>query len=424
MKRLRALRVSVFFTHRALPGLCVVILLVATAPFVSAQPRFDGYATLMLDHLPELDPSVTELRARFFGELTVRTSDVLALTASGYADGLAADRAGAVYDGILRPHELLADFPFTSADLRVGLGRVVWGRLDEVSPGDVVNPLDLSRFFFEGRSEARLPVALVRGRWFITDEATLEGVYVPVFRRGRFDQLDEPTSPFNLRSDIVGCLGIGVCPDPPVAPREPPATFENTQGGVRFSATARRVDFAIAAYRGFRPFGSVAAEPEGTSLRLVERFPRFTMVSADFESVRGLWAFRGEAAIFDEEEDFRPAALGGLPGRSWDAGFAIDRKTGEYRLSGSVLVSGADRTIVNLVFGGDRSFSRDRYTTRAFGLINVTDGSSFLRNVTTMTVRDNVAVEGSIGWFFGESRDAIGRFADRDFLYARLKLYF
>jgi hypothetical protein len=41
-----------------------------------------------------------------------------------------------------------------------------------------------------------------------------------------------------------------------------------------------------------------------------------------------------------------------------------------------------------------------------------------------MTVRDNVAVEGSIGWFFGDSTDAIGRFADRDFLYARLKLYF
>jgi hypothetical protein len=294
---------------------------------LSAQPRFDGYATLMLDHLPQVDPSVTELRARLFGELTVPTSDVLAVTASGYAAGLAADRAGAVYDGIVRPHELLADFTFTRADLRVGLGRVVWGRLDEVSPGDVVNPLDLSRFFFEGRSEARLPVALVRGRWFITDDAILEGVYVPVFRRGRFDQLDEPTSPFNLRSGTVATL-------------EPAATFENAQGGIRFSGTARRVDFAIAAYRGFRTFGSVAAEPVDTALRLVERFPRFTIVSADFESVRGPWAFRGEAAVFDEEEDPRPAAVGALPGRSWDAGFAIDRKTGEYRLSGSVLVSG------------------------------------------------------------------------------------
>ena len=44
-----------------------------------------------------------------------------------------------------------------------GFTRVVWGRLDEIQPTDVINPLDVSRFFFEGRAEARLPVALVRG---------------------------------------------------------------------------------------------------------------------------------------------------------------------------------------------------------------------------------------------------------------------
>jgi hypothetical protein len=41
-----------------------------------------------------------------------------------------------------------------------------------------------------------------------------------------------------------------------------------------------------------------------------------------------------------------------------------------------------------------------------------------------MTLRDNLALEGSIGWFFDESADTIGRFADRDFLYARVKVYF
>ena len=406
-----------------------------------AQPRFDGYATLMLDHLPSVEPSATELRARIFGELAVRASSLVELTVSGYADGLAADRGSSVYDAILKPQEALIALTFDRVDVQAGLGQVVWGRLDELQPGDVVNPLDVSRFFFEGRSEARLPVGLVRVRWFITEGAVLEGVYVPFFRRGRFDQLDEPTSPFNLRPEDVES-------------REPAKTLENGQGGVRFSGTVRRFDYALAAYRGFRPFGAVGAEPDGGRLRLVERFPRFTMVSGDFETVRGPWAFRGEADVFSEDEDPRPDAIGGSPGISWDAGFAIDRRTGAYRLSGTILVSrvrlkpdttgndlvvsgfsrttigndlvvsGFSRTTTSLIVGADRSFAQERYSTRVFGVVNVNDGSAFLRNITTMTLRDNLALEGSIGWFFDESADTIGRFADRDFLYARVKVYF
>lgn len=393
---------------RRLPCLCVLVLLLVPTVPASAQPHLDGYATVMIDHLPSLEPSASELRARLFGELTVKTSEIFSLTASGYADGLGADRDDSVYDAILKPHELIAGLTFPRADLRAGLGRVVWGRLDELQPGDVVNPLDVSRFFFEGRAEARLPVWLVRVRWFIDESAVLEGVYVPLFRRGRFDQLDEPTSPFNLGT-------------PAIESKEPSATFGNAQGGVRFSGTVRRLDYALAAYRGFRSFGNVAIESGGAG---VERFPRFTMVSGDFESVRGPWAFRGEAVLFDEDEDPRSVLLGGFPGVSWDAGFAVDRKTGAYRLSGSVLVSRTDDTTASLILGADRSFARERYITRTFGVVNASDGSAFLRNVTTMTVRDNVAMEGSIGWFVGRSADAIGRFADRDFFYARLKLYF
>lgn len=405
MNRLRSARVSVVVILRVL-----LIVGLAAVP-VSAQPRLDGYATLMFDHMPTVEPSATELRARIFGELTLRPSGMVELTVSGYADGLAADRGASVYDAIVRAHEALLTLTFARADVQAGLGRVVWGRLDELQPGDVVNPLDVSRFFFEGRSEARLPVPLVRARWFFTDAAILEGVYVPFFRRGRYDQLDEPTSPFNLIA-------------PSVQIHEPPATFQNAQGGVRFSGTVRRFDYAVSAYRGFRSFGAVAPESNDGVLRLVERFPRFTMVSGDFESVRGPWAFRGEADFFREAEDPRAGAIGGVPGTSWDAGVAVDRKTGAYRLSGTILVSCANQTTTNLIIGADRSFAQERYTTRTFGVVNVNDGSAFLRNITTMTMRDNVALEGSIGWFFGESVDTIGRFADRDFLYARLKLYF
>ena len=163
-------------------------------------------------------------------------------------------------DAVVRVQDLNVDARLGRVDLLAGFSRVVWGRLDELQPTDVVNPLDVSRFFFEGRSEARLPVALARARVFLADNASVEAVYVPAFRRGRFDQLDEPSSPFNIAgvigSQLAVCLAIG-CPTlPPVVEEHRPAfTMRNAQGGARFSATSGRVDWSVSAYRGFEPFG-------------------------------------------------------------------------------------------------------------------------------------------------------------------------
>ena len=73
----------------------------------------------------------------------------------------------------------------------------------------------------------------------LSEDASLEGVYVPFFRRGRFDQLDEPTSPFNIevRADVAVCDRR---PRLTIERREPPATFGNAQGGARFNATTGR----------------------------------------------------------------------------------------------------------------------------------------------------------------------------------------
>ena len=63
------------------------------------------------------------------------------------------------------------------------------------------------------------------------------------------------------------------------------------------SATAGRLDFSVSAYRGRDGFGPVWFEPDSLLTpptpglfvvgRLVERFPRFTMIAGDFETVRG-----------------------------------------------------------------------------------------------------------------------------------------
>jgi len=418
--------------------LCLGVAVTGAAGPVQAQPaQPTGYVSVLADHLPNRDAS--ELRARGLVEEKIEAGQRLRLTISGFAEGLLADRGGKVTDAIVEAQELNAAFHTTRFDLTAGLGRVVWGRLDELQPTDVINPIDVSRFFFEGRSEARLAVPLVRARVFAGERVSVEGLYVPFFRRGRFDRLDEPSSPFNIAPGAVTCLAIG-CPRPEFVRHEPAATAANAQGGARASVTSGRVDWSVSAYRGFRPFGiytpsisPASPKPPSGEGGLSIEFPRFTMIGGDFETVTGKWVVRGEAAAFTQDAFQAAATASALTGHSFDAGAAVDRKAGDYRISGQVLIHAEaydsvfdtpGRTDVSLIVSADRTFSRQKYQGRLFGVYNPNHASGFVRGIAGATLRDNVALEGSLGWFAGSGLDTISRFADSDFAYLRLKYFF
>ena len=388
----------------------------ATVASASAQIGPDGYVSLTIDALPNAPRTSTELRARLFASETVKPREGLTLHVGGFVEGLLGDRdrPETVRDAIVQPQEIYLELAAPHSDLRLGYSRIVWGTLDEIQPMDVVNPLDLARFVFEGRSEARLPVAMARGRVFFGERATAEAIIVPWFRRGRFDQLDEPSSPFNLEADA----------EPPIVVEidEPGAAIGNLQGGGRFSATTGRVDWSLGAYRGFRPFGSYELLPfvPGQRLRAVRTFPRYTMIGGSFETAAGDWGWRGEIA-----------ATRGSDPETVDAGVGFDRGAGKYRFSGSVVVhrdTTDPYTSLSLVVAADRTFRQQRYRTRSFVVYNATEEVVFARNITAVELRNNLALEGSVGWFFGSpdagGRDVIASLADRDFVYVRMKVHF
>jgi hypothetical protein len=455
---LKRMVASVF--KRTLP--VIAILAVLAVPALAQKPP-SGDITITPDFVPNRHDTA-ELRTRIFAEEVLGPSPKLLITLSGFAEGLLARRPIAPLlgrvtrrDVIVRVQDASLAYKTDRVDVLAGYTHVVWGRLDELQPTDVVNPLDVSRFFFDGRSEARLPVALVRARGHISENASIEGVYVPFFRRGRFDQLDEGTSPFNIENafaaspalclaDLTGGIiaaGAGfpaaACPSSipfRVFREEPTRTLGNAQGGARFNATSGRVDWSASAYRGIKPFGlgAIAFPSPFSSFVPVEIvYPRFTLLGGDFETVRGQWGVRGEVAAF-VRDNFQDPALRIVPGSSLDAGAGVDRKAGNYRISGSALVhresydtaiaGESGRTDVSLILAADRTFARERYHLRTFGVYNPRESSGFARAIATATLRDNVALEGSGGWFIGDGRDVVGRFAESDFLYARLRYYF
>jgi hypothetical protein len=411
-----------------------------------AQTSISGSVSALVDHLPnvpsqagEASRASTELRLRAVLDLQIDPKPWLRVRLAGVADGLAADRAG---DGVraARADALEAWLEAAGArgDIRAGVGRLAWGRLDEVQPTDVINPIDVAAFLLEGRSEARLAVPLVRARFLGGETVRLEGVLVPAFRAGTFDRLDEPTSPFNLLRDLPApaCPPGVPCPPRWAFERESPDAGE-LQGGGRLSVTTGRVDWSVSAWNGFVPFALTGGfAPSPGTLRLVH--PRYTMFGADLETVRGQWAIRAEGAYFPG----RPLQVEGLPqifeGDSFEAGAGVDRRAGDFTLSGTLLLRhedvlraagpdvmvGETRTNVSVVAGFSRTYNRDRVETRFFSLVNPADRAAFLRGVLTWKPMDDVAVDATLGWFAGEGDDVITRFGDRDFAFVRMKYFF
>ena len=412
-----------------------LLVLLAAAP---ASAQFNGHVSAIFDVFPDVDPaddaqSVLELRTRIFVERRDEIGSHLRITLGGYVDGLAADRGdlgspGTTTDAVARPADLYADVVTSRFELRGGAARLVWGRLDEFQPTDVVNPIDLSRFLMEGRSEARLSVGLVRGRLFLSDDTTLEGVVVPAFRSGRFDQLDEPSSPFNLTRSPV-----------PRTRDEPAFGTASAQGGARLTSTTGRVDWSVSAYRGLRAFPTLTLTADAT---LRETFPRFTMIGGDFETVNGPWGVRGELAVFVDDELQSTRLARGVAGHSVNGGVGVDRRAGNYRIAGNVLWSWSgidrtdpaapllrgdgeiERTDVTLVVAADRSFVRETRNVRLFAVYDPADSTAFTRVIGAVSLKDNLWIEGSAGLFTGGSLDIIGRLTHRDFAYARLKVFF
>ncbi len=408
---------------------CTIAVLLA-AQAARAQD-FDGYFSTLVVAMPDVDPAdgrqpVTEIRTRVFLEGLFNPHESFLVRAGLFADALLADRTplgspGTTTDAIVNPANLFVEYRAAGFDVRAGMSRIVWGRLDELQPTDVVNPIDLSRFVLEGRSEARLPVALVRGRVFLPRGSVLEGILVPVFRAGHFDQLDEETSPF-----LLAPMGVRVR-------LEPGTSWSNVQGGARFTSTVGRVDWGVSAWRGFESFPTYVLSPvvpdvERLELpqppllapRYTEVFPRFTMVGADFETVRGPWGLRGEFAWFDRTSP-----------RSFEGGLGADRRAGSYRVAINAVVSHDDETNVTLVGWAERAFARETRAARLLTVYDPSDDTAFVRGIGAFNVIENVWLEVSAGWFAGDpvagvtgGLDAVSLLSRRDFLYLRLKVHF
>lgn len=422
-----------------LAALCAGVAVLLGPAVAAAQPSsVSGHVAVLVDAVPNAPGAAggadgaSELRARVAVDARRRLGEGLHLRAALEVEGLVADRFGATRRAAtVQPQELAATWSSSRLDFTLGMGRVVWGRLDEFQPTDVVNPIDVTRFFFEGRSAARRAVGLARARLVLPHDATLDAVVVPVFRSGTFDVLQASTSPFALEPREICAAGLGCLPARTDVTR-PVAGLGQAQGGARFTATTGRLDWSVMAWRGFESlplYTSAVLDPARAGrVTVTAGHPRTTVVGADAETVVGAVGLRAEAAWHVADTLQGSDRLAGIPGRSLDLGAGVDRRAGDYRLSLTALMTArmpadgrvpsttVDRRDLQLVAAADRSFARDTRRLRVFAVHNPGDDSAFVRAVGSWSVRDGWWLEGSAGWFNGNGADTLSRLSARDFV--------
>jgi hypothetical protein len=148
------------------------------------------------------------------------------------------------------------------ADVRVGVQKFAWGKLDGVPPTDVLNPRDFHDPLVDDFEERKIGIPAVLGTYYLPDlpSLSLEGlratlIYVPIATAPRLALTQERWFPRSL--SLGSSLPVsfnGRTLDVPLALRtrndRPPAQFDDGGVALRIGGTWRTVDWDFYHYTG------------------------------------------------------------------------------------------------------------------------------------------------------------------------------
>lgn len=196
--------------------------------------------------------------------------------------------------------ELYLSRSWNNLDLKAGIQRFAWGRLDEYPPNDLLNPWDYSQFLRKPLEDRKIgvpsiSVSLNKGDW------AWDMVWVPVFVPYRLARPEERWS------GMSGSSSFSQLPNAELAPAQfelPEHTIENSAAGLRIRHGGD-IEWAVNLFHGYDPkpvFKSTAfvIDPRPGALVIdpgyVPDFHRISVIGLDAAAVKGDWSLRMEAA--------------------------------------------------------------------------------------------------------------------------------
>lgn len=211
--------------------------------------------------------------------------------------------------------------------LTLGKQIVRWGKTDQISPVDNLNPQDLRQLIVPDYEDRKIPVLMAR-MGLHSDSIGVEGVYVPFFEPARIDYFGTDWAVFRhikadaQRSSLDPATKTYI--DTRFVDEDPPSNaFKNGEWGIRLSRTIGNVDLALSylyawehlpffssfPIKNFRVAESASfdnmlraladANPMDEPLEVV--YKRSGIGGLEFETTAGPLGLRGEAAYFDNQ---------------------------------------------------------------------------------------------------------------------------
>jgi len=394
---------------------------------------FNGYIETNALYYPHKE-DMFEWRNRLFLEKRKDVKDWLTFYISGRTDALLSDREEEKNDILVRVDDAYCNLYLAKGEIKIGYSKVFWGKLDQLTPVDIVNPLDISKLFLETeRKEAKLAAPFFMVSPYFGEQNRLDFMVLPFFKKGTYDELNEKTSPFNLE----------YFPSPfdklTVEEQLPSKNIGNMEYGGRFSSIFREIDWSLYYFRGFSDFPvyklTYRYNPiinESIPDTIKAEYFKYNMLGYDFEFVRGKWGLRGEGAFFTDQGFQKKGILDYIKGNSFSVGFGADRSFGDNYLNFSALYRKifVDSDIeerkdeITLLGNLERKFSYETKVIKLLSIFNTMSNSIFLKGTLSVNLLENLWADLSIGIFEGKENDTLDKFEDSDFLYINCKYNF
>ncbi|MGQ9750989.1 DUF1302 family protein [Desulfosoma sp.] len=358
-------------------------------------------------------------------------------------------------------HEAYLHWSDASLEMRLGKQIVRWGKTDQLSPLDMVNPEDLREGITWDMEERKIPVWMARLRAF-RGPLALEGVAVPFF---------EPHDIHLLSTDwaVFRHLKGAVAADPQAPPavkdalgdiavhrREPSRTAHHAQWGTRVTAQSHGWDLAVSYFDGFDPSPHLENFPvknihsDGTFSReslenalltgvltqedLEVRYKRFRMIGVDFETTYKSLGLRGETAYFSHRS-FLTDSLTSTTHPVFDAvlgadyeganGWYVNFQIGYRRIGGAM-----NRTLYfqreNISLNGEisKELLRGDLQARLRYLVMLTDGGSYWNPSLTVLRFRPLSLALGLNLFAGPADTFMGSYGDNDQYYVQCRYDF
>ncbi len=308
-------------------------------------------------------------------------------------------------------------------DLRLGRQAVRWGKADQVSPVDNVNPQDLREFLLPDLEDRKIPNWMARVRLFPGD-FTLEGVFVPFFEPDRFDF-------FGSKWALLGLQPTGL----DIRENRPGKNLGHADWGLRTATTVAGWDLAASYLYAWEKSPRLRLDPAGPlGPALLADYHRQHIVGLEFETVLDKFGLRGEGAYFDKQSLHtqaldslaKPVAhyvlgLDYLGEQDWYANIQFSHQH-VFAYEPGILLHRRDDYFLNGEI--NREFWRGNIMLKLGWALDLQDGGSFLTPEAILTYFRNLELSLGTNLFFGPSDSLFGQYHDNDQVFLKAKYFF